>query len=66
MAYTIDEAEEISDNGFTPIFSVSEFLEKEDPFECSWNVTSDSIAAYVAHSLNAKLLIVTNVNGIYT
>ena len=32
LAYTIDEAEEISDKGFTPIFSVSEFLEKEDPF----------------------------------
>ena len=45
---------------------VSEFLKNEDPFECSWDVTSDSIAAYVAHSLNAKLLIVTNVNGIYT
>lgn len=60
------EAEKISDNGFTPIFIVSEFLKNEDPFECSWDVTSDSIAAYVAHSLNAKLLIVTNVNGIYT
>ena len=56
LAYTIDEAEKISDNG----------LKNEDPFECSWDVTSDSIAAYVAHSLNAKLLIVTNVNGIYT
>ena len=66
LAYTIDEAEKISDNGFTPIFIVSEFLKNEDPFECSWDVTSDSIAAYVAHSLNAKLLIVTNVNGIYT
>ena len=65
LAYTIDEAEKISDNGFTPIFIVSEFLKNEDPFECSWDVTSDSIAAYVAHSLNAKLLIVTNVNGIY-
>lgn len=66
LAYTIDEAEKISDNGFTPIFIVSEFLKNKDPFECSWDVTSDSIAAYVAHSLNAKLLIVTNVNGIYT
>ena len=66
LAYTIDEAEKISDNGFTPIFIVSEFLKNEDPFECSWDVTSDSIAAYVAHSLNAKLLIVTNVNAIYT
>ena len=66
LAYSIDEANEISDDGFTPIFVVSEFLRSEDPFECSWDVTSDSIAAYVAHLLNANLLIVTNVNGIYT
>ena len=66
LAYSIDEVREISDEGFTPIFLVSEFLRKEDPFECSWDVTSDSISAYVAHLLNANLLIVTNVNGIYT
>ena len=66
LAFTVDEIEEISDEGFTPIFIVSEFLKIDDPFECSWDVTSDSIAAYVAHLLNAKLLIVTNVNGIYT
>ena len=66
LAYTIEEVNEISDEGFTPIFVVSEFLRSEDPFECSWDVTSDSIAAYVAHLLNANLLIVTNVNGIYT
>lgn len=66
LAYSIEEVNQISDEGFTPIFAVSEFLKAEDPFECSWDVTSDSIAAYVAHLLNAKLLIVTNVNGIYT
>ncbi len=66
LAYTIDEVHEISDEGFTPIFVVSEFLKVEDPFECSWDVTSDSIAAYVANLLNANLFIVTNVNGIYT
>ena len=66
LAYTIEEIEKISDEGLTPIFAVSDFLRKEDPFECSWDVTSDSIAAYVAHLLNANLLIVTDVNGIYT
>ena len=66
MAYSIEEVNAISDEGFTPIFVVSEFLKREDPFECSWDVTSDSIAAYVSHILNANLLIVTNVNGIYT
>lgn len=66
LAYSISDVEQISEEGFTPIFVVSEFLKTEDPFECSWDVTSDSIAAYVSHLLNAKLLIVTNVNGIYT
>ena len=66
LAFSIDEIDKISDEGFTPIFVVSDFLKREDPFECSWDVTSDSIAAYVAHLLNANLFIVTNVNGIYT
>ena len=66
LAFSIDDVNEIADEGFTPIFAVSDFLKTQDPFECSWDVTSDSIAAYVAHLLNAKLLIVTNVNGIYT
>lgn len=66
LAYSIEDINKISDDGFTPIFIVSKFLREEDPFECSWDVTSDSIAAYVAHLLNANLLIVTNVNGIYT
>ncbi|WP_458402892.1 amino acid kinase family protein [Methanobrevibacter sp.] len=66
LAYSIEEINEVCDDGFTPIFVVSDFLRSEDPFECSWDVTSDSIAAYVAHLLNANLLIVTNVNGIYT
>ncbi len=66
LAHTLEEVNNISDEGFTPIFAVSEFLKTEDPFECSWDVTSDSIAAYVSHLLNANLLIVTNVNGIYT
>ena len=66
LTYSIEEVNKISDEGFTPIFAVSEFLKNEDPFDCSWDVTSDSIATYISHLLNAKLLIITNVNGIYT
>ncbi|MCR5026501.1 MAG: delta 1-pyrroline-5-carboxylate synthetase [Methanobrevibacter sp.] len=66
LAYSLKEAEEIASKNLTPIFIVSEFLKNKDPFECSWDVTSDSIAAYVSNCLNANLLIVTNVNGIYT
>ena len=45
LAYTIDEAEEISDKGFTHIFSVSEFLEKEDPFESGDVIVVDKVQA---------------------
>ena len=32
LAYSIDEVNQIADEGFTPIFVVSEFLKAEDPF----------------------------------
>lgn len=66
LATSIEEAQKIADKGLTPILLTSKILEDDDPFEASWDVTSDSIAAYISHLLNAKLLIVTNVNGIYT
>lgn len=66
ICYSIEEAEELNDKGFVPILITSKILEESDPFECSWDVTSDSIAAYISHLLNGKLLIVTNVKGIYT
>ncbi len=36
-----------------------------DPLPHSWDVTSDSIAAWIAHRLNVNLVIATNVDGIY-
>ncbi|MCQ2972484.1 MAG: delta 1-pyrroline-5-carboxylate synthetase [archaeon] len=66
LAKSLEEAQEISNKGLTPILLTSYLLEENDPFEASWDVTSDSIAAYISHLINAKLLIVTNVNGIYT
>ncbi len=36
-----------------------------DPLPHSWGVTSDSIAAWVAYRLNAKLIVATDVDGIY-
>lgn len=66
IANSITEAKQIANEGFNPILLTSNILNEYDPFESSWDVTSDSIAAYISHLLNAKLLIVTNVNGIYT
>ncbi len=36
-----------------------------DPLPHSWEVTSDSIAAWVAHQMNTTLVIATDVDGIY-
>lgn len=66
ICHSIEEAEKLNDNGIVPILITSGILEEDDPFESSWEVTSDSIAAYISHLLNGKLLIVTNVKGIYT
>ncbi|MGL4669552.1 MAG: delta 1-pyrroline-5-carboxylate synthetase [Methanobacteriaceae archaeon] len=35
------------------------------PFGASWDITSDSIAAYIAHIIGANLLIATDVDGIH-
>ena len=66
ISYTIEEAKCISDSNKIPIMICSQILKENEPFKHSWDVTSDSIAAYIASLLNAKLLIATNVNGIYT
>jgi aspartokinase-like uncharacterized kinase len=50
-----------------PIFLPSRLMFQEDPLENSWDVTSDSIAAYVAWRLHAgKLVLVTDVDGVFT
>lgn len=40
-------------------------LKKEDPLPHSWDVTSDSIAAWVARRTGAKLVKVTDVDGVF-
>jgi aspartokinase-like uncharacterized kinase len=63
----LDEAKELSKQGFIPIMLPSELIFHVDPLEHSWEVTSDSIAAYVASILPAKrLVLITDVDGIYT
>ena len=40
---------------------------KENPLENSWEVTSDSIAAYLCGRLGLKeLILITDVDGIFT
>jgi aspartokinase-like uncharacterized kinase len=50
-----------------PIFLPSQLLFQEDPLENSWDVTSDSIAAYIAARVAAKkLVLATDVDGVLT
>lgn len=44
----------------------SRFMFQEDPLENSWDVTSDTITAYIGTRLHAKkLILVTDVDGIF-
>lgn len=65
--YSLRDAKQLSETEALPIFLPSRLLFKEDPLKNSWDVTSDSIAAYVAGRLQAaKLILVTDVDGIFT
>lgn len=64
--YDLNDAHDILNSGKVPILLPSRFMRCIDTLEHSWDVTSDSIATYIAHLIDAKLLIVTNVDGIYT
>jgi 5-(aminomethyl)-3-furanmethanol phosphate kinase len=64
--YSLAECKEIAKKNQTPIIFPSKILSKDDPFAPSWDVTSDSIAAYIAVKLNtSNAIFVTNVDGVY-
>lgn len=42
-----------------------ELMKKNDELPHSWDVTSDTIAAWIAHKLRARFIKVTDVDGIY-
>ena len=65
--YLLSDAKQLSEIRVVPIFLPSRLMFQEDPLENSWNVTSDSIAAYIASRLRvAKVLLVTDVDGVFT
>ena len=66
VSYSLKEIS-YSAGGMLPIFLPSRFMFREDPLEHSWNVTSDTITAYIAGLLHAKkLILVTSVDGIFS
>lgn len=64
--YTVEECLTVSCEGALPVILPHRILEREDPFPASWNVTSDSISAYIARLLGVRMLVlVKDVDGIY-
>ena len=66
VTYDLNNIGNILNSDKIPILLCSKILKENEPFEHSWDVSSDSISAYISNVLNANLLIVTNVDGIYT
>ena len=65
--YSLDEAKQLANRGIVPVFLASQLMFKEEPLDNSWDVTSDSIAAYVAGRVSAKkLVLATDVDGVFT
>ena len=66
VCYDLDEVTN-SAKGKLVIFLPSLFMYREDPLEHSWDVTSDTIAAYIAGLVDAKkLILITDVDGIFS
>lgn len=64
--YSLNAAKQLSKRKAVPILLPSRMMFKENPLEASWDVTSDSIAAYVASHLKAdKVILVTDVDGVF-
>ena len=52
----LENVQKILDLDKLPIFLPSNFMLNNDPLENSWDVTSDSIAAYIASQLHIRKL----------
>jgi aspartokinase-like uncharacterized kinase len=67
VTYKLDAAERFSSSVRLTVFLTSHLLFKAEPLENSWDVTSDSIAFYVAGMLSAdQVLLVKDVDGIFS
>lgn len=65
--YSLATAKKLSKSGKVAVILPSKLVFREDSLEHSWDVTSDSIAAYIALKLHAqKLILATNVDGVYS
>lgn len=67
LTWSLNEVNEVLRSGGLPIFLPSRLLLRLDPLEHSWDITSDSIAAYLAGRVGAEaLVLLKDVDGIFT
>ena len=65
--HSLSDAKQLSETEAVPIFLPSRLMLRENPLENSWDVTSDSIAAYISIRLKApKLVLIKDVDGVFT
>ena len=68
--YLVDRLENIQNalnSGKLVIFLPSSYFACVDPLQNSWDITSDSIAVYIAGQLGAcRIVLITDVDGIFT
>ncbi len=63
----LEDVQRILNLNKVPVFLPSNLMLNQDPLMNSWDVTSDSIAAYIANQLNIKrVILITDVDGVYT
>lgn len=63
----IENIQKTLDSGKIAVFLPSTFFFDADPLPNSWNVTSDSIAVYIARQLGVcRVVLVTDVDGVFT
>lgn len=65
LSASFEEAETISSSGKIPIMICSDIILNEESLKHSWEITSDSIATFIANELDSNILIATDVDGIY-
>ena len=62
-----EDVQEVLDSGRLPIFLPASSLSFDCALENSWDVTSDSIAVYIAAKLSVqKVILVTDVDGVFS